>query len=162
MSRNGSGDPGSDTGGFAMIDTESPAPYGFEEFERRDERRRTRRAALHRGVAASFAVMGVALLIAVASQPVSTPDVAVDVAAGQAAPLAASVTPEFEEPALVDLSQLAQRSDLEDRIAWFDMQLTEGRANSAPASELATLAATRAQLEQSLQQVSYAHVLMTL
>ena len=62
----------------------------------------------------------------------------------------------------MDLSQLAQRSDLEDRIAWFDMQITEGRAYAAPADELASLAATRAQLERSLQQVSYAHMLMTL
>ena len=159
MSRHGGADPGGNDGGIAMIDTDASAPYGFEEFERRDHRRRARRTVLQRGVAASFAVMGIALLRAVVNTPGGPPAPESAVAA---APSPAAVTPEFEEPALVDLSQLAQRSDLEDRIAWFDMQITEGRAYAAPADELASLAATRAQLERSLQQVSYAHMLMTL
>jgi hypothetical protein len=66
------------------------------------------------------------------------------------------------QPALVDLGQLALRSDLEDRIAWFDAQLSVGRVNSAPPEQLRQLESTRELLADSLQHVSYAHSLLSL
>ncbi len=66
------------------------------------------------------------------------------------------------QPALVDLGQLALRSDLEDRIAWYDAQLSVGRVNSAPPEQLRQLESTRELLANSLQHVSYAHSLLSL
>ena len=62
---------------------------------------------------------------------------------------------------MVDVGRLALRDDLADRIALLDLQLTEGRAYAAPEEQLAPLAATRDQLEQSLRSIRYAHALMT-
>ena len=66
------------------------------------------------------------------------------------------------QPALVDLGQLAVRSDLEDRIAWYDAQLSVGRVTSAPPEQLRQMESTRDLLADSLQHVSFAHSLLSL
>jgi len=134
----------------------SDAPYDYVVVLQRSAPRVARRGAWRRAGAASIAVLGVAVLFAISSQVLRPPGAAISRV--QPAMLAA----ETDEPALVDLSQLNLRSELEDRIAWLDLQLSTGRAYSAPAAELAEMEDTRAQLARSLQQVSYAHSLMSL
>lgn len=143
---------------------QAPPPYGYEEFDLRGRRARTRRASVRRGLAASLAVVGVAVLLAITTQRLRPEAAAVADVEAVARPTAAPLPQVVDgsEPALVDLGQFALRSELEDRIAWFDMQLSAGRAYAAPAEQLQEMEATRNRLEQSLQRVSYAHSLMSL
>jgi hypothetical protein len=167
-------DGGDDAGAVAMsastlqqlsrLEGEAP-PYGFDAFELRIVGRNARRKAVHRGLVASFATVGVALLAAIGVLQLRP--------AGVSAQLAQAVPPRMpalvhdtpylpdSEPAVVDVGRLALREELADRIALLDMQLTEGRAYAAPEEELAQLAATREQLDQSLRSIRYAHALMT-
>ena len=137
------------------------APYGYDDFELRGQRARGRRFATQRGLAASLAIVGVAVVLAITTRRPGT-EVAVDSTALAPPPAQSAQDAVREEPALVDLGQFAMRSELEDRIAWVDMQLSVGRAYAAPADQLQELAATRDRLEQSLQRVSYAQSLMSL
>jgi hypothetical protein len=140
----------------SLASRDTGPPYGFEEFEQRAGRRAARRRAQHRGLAATFAFCGVAILAAILTQQPRTspsaqmPELVYDT------PYAAAL-----EPAVVDVGRFTVRDTLADRIALLDLQLTEGRAYSAPEEDMAKLAATRAQLEQSLRSVTYAHALMT-
>jgi hypothetical protein len=167
-------DGGDDSGAVAMsastlqqlsrLEGEAP-PYGFDAFELRIVGRNARRKAVHRGLVVSFAMLGVAVLAAIAALQLRPAGVSSPVAQTLPAEMPALVydTPYFPEgePAVVDVGRLALRDDLADRIALLDLQLTEGRAYAAPEEQLAQLAATREQLDQSLRSIRYAHALMT-
>jgi hypothetical protein len=140
-------------------------PYGFDEFQQRSARRVARRRALHQGLVASFATVGVAVLAAITVLQLRSGGTTAPLvqAAPQGTPALVYDTPYLpdSEPAVVDVGRLAMREELADRIALLDMQLTEARAYAAPEDQLAQLAATRGQLEQSLRGIRYAHALMT-
>jgi hypothetical protein len=135
-------------------------PYDFDEFERRSIRAAAGRRSWAFSAVASVAVLGLVVMLAVVTQrnevtyAVSSPLPAMD--GGHRA------EPDDAQPALVDLGQLALRNDLEDRIAWYDAQLSVGRVSSAPPEQLRQLESTRELLADSLQQVSYAHSLLSL
>ncbi len=133
-------------------------PYDFEEFERRSVRAAAGRRSWAFSTVASVAVLGLVVSLAVVTQrgdlnyAVSSPVPAMD--GGPSADTDDSL------PALVDLGQLAQRNALEDRIAWYDAQLSVGRVSNAPPEQLRQLESTRELLANSLQHVSYAHSLL--
>ena len=137
-------------------------PYGFEEFQRRSVRAAAGRRSWAFSAVASVAVLGLVVTLAVVTQrsdvsayAVSSPLPAMDGGL-------AGVDADDAQPALVDLGQQALRSELEDRIAWYDAQLSVGRVSSAPPEQLRQLESTRELLADSLQQVSYAHSLLSL
>jgi hypothetical protein len=138
-------------------------PYDFEEFERRASTAAAGRRSWAWSAAASVAALGLVVILAVVTQrsgltgsyAISEPVFAVD-AGGL------SADPDEGQPALVDLGQLALQGDLEDRIAWFDAQLSAGRVNSAPPEQLRQMESTRELLADSLQHISYAHSLLNL
>jgi len=138
-------------------------PYDFEEFERRSMRAAAGRRSLGWSAAASVAVLGLVVTLAVVTQRSGVTD---SYAIANPLPAMDGGHPDAEQedaqPALVDLGQLALRSDLEDRIAWYDAQLSVGRVNSAPPEQLQQLESTRELLADSLQHVSYAHSLLSL
>jgi hypothetical protein len=174
MSGNHAGHGGDDARGVALNGTalqvlagadRGQSPYGFDEFEQRGARRAARRKAVRRGLVASLATVGVAVLAAIAVLQLRPAEESTLLArnAPQGMPALVYDTPYLPdvEPAVVDVGRLAVRDGLADRIALLDMQLTEGRAYAAPEEQLQQLAATREQLEQSLRGISYAHALMT-
>ena len=137
-------------------------PYDFEEFERRSLRAAAGRKSWAFSAVASVAVLGLVVALAVVTQrsgvndyAISNPEPAMD-----GGPAVAEAND--AQPALVDLGQLALRSDLEDRIAWYDAQLSVGRVSRAPPEQLKQLESTRELLANSLQHVSYAHSLLSL
>ena len=67
-----------------------------------------------------------------------------------------------EPPALVDLGQFDVTSELEDRIALLDAELSAARVQRVPVEQLRRIESTREQMNQSLQRVSYAHALLSL
>lgn len=138
-------------------------PYAFEEFERRAASAAARRKSWAWSAAASVAALGLVVTLAIVTQrgalpeSYATADVAPLLEAGEMA-----VDPDELQPALVDLGQLELQGELEDRIAWFDAQLSVGRVNSAPPEQLRQLESAREQIADSLQHVSYAHSLLSL
>lgn len=139
------------------------APYEFEEFERRAVRTAADKRSVVWSAAASVAVLGLVASLAVVTQRSGFADsYAISESLPVAEPASLRVETFDAEPALVDLGQLALRDDLEDRIAWFDAQLSAGRVTSAPVDQLQQLESTREQLASSLQHVSYAHSLLNL
>jgi hypothetical protein len=66
------------------------------------------------------------------------------------------------QPALVDLGQFEITSALEDHIALLDAQISAARVYAAPPERLRQMESTRAQLNESLQRVSYAQALLSL
>jgi hypothetical protein len=138
-------------------------PYDFEEFQRRSVRAATGRRSWALSAVASVAMLGLVVTLALVTQ---TRGVSGTYALADSAPATdggpTDAVAEAGQPALVDLGQLALRSDLEDRIAWYDAQLSVGRVNSAPPEQLRQLESTRELLANSLQHVSYAHSLLSL
>jgi hypothetical protein len=137
-------------------------PYDFEEFERRSVRAAAGRKSWAFSAVASMAVLGLVVTLAVVTQrggvngyAVSSPMPAMDEAY-------AGTETDDSQPALVDLGQQALLIDLEDRIAWYDAQLSVGRVSRAPPEQLKQLESTRELLANSLQHVSYAHSLLSL
>ena len=139
------------------------APYDFEEFQRRALRAAAESRSYAWSAAASVAVLGLVVTLAVVTQRsglTNTYAISDYLPAIQSAELVAA--PVDAEPALVDLSQLELQGEMEDRIAWFDAQLSVGRVASIPSTELQQLESAREQLADSLQHVSYAHSLLNL
>jgi hypothetical protein len=141
-------------------------PYGFEEFQRRSMRAATSRRSWAFSAVASMAVLGLVATLAVTLAVVTQRSGANDYAISNQMPAMdgghAGADADDAQPALVDLGQLALRSDLEDRIAWYDAQLSVGRVGSATPEQLRQLESTRELLADSLQHVSYAHSLLSL
>jgi hypothetical protein len=143
---------------LAALDAFSPPPYGFDEFTRRTVRARRERRVLAVSAAASVAALGV--LISVALREAQTPSPA-GASIVQPMPRRESATTAVAaEPALVEVDRYVLRSDLEDRIAWFDAALSTGRVEAVPDEEMLQLQSAREQLARSLQHVTYAHALL--
>lgn len=141
---------------LARADTPEP-PFRFDEFEQRRARAMTRRRAALLGTAGSIAALGVVAIMALVTQ--SPPHLRPDVTPVVQAALASGAA---ELPALVNLDRFDVTTELEDRIAVLDAELSAARVQSAPASRLRQLEHTRTQLNESLQRVSYAHSLLSL
>jgi hypothetical protein len=137
------------------------APYDFEEFQRRIRRAEAGRRSYAWSAAASVAVLGLVVTLAVVTQRSGLTNT---YAIPESLPVAAAnpASDPNAEPALVDLSQLELQGEMEDRIAWLDAQLSVGRVASVPSSELHQLESARDQIADSLQHVSYAHSLLNL
>jgi hypothetical protein len=137
------------------------APFGFEAFEQRRAMVAVRRRATMVSAAGSIAALAfVSIMAFVMQQPPELP--AVNTLPPQAIP-GFQVRPAGEElPALVNLDQFDVTTELQDHIAVLDAELSAARVEAASAERLRQLESTRAQLNQSLQRVSYAHSLLSL
>jgi hypothetical protein len=126
-------------------------PFGFEEFERRRARTRRQRRAAGWGVAGSVSVLGLVGVLAWLTQAPPVAELT-----------AAAVEARDAQPALVDLGQFAVTSELEDHIALLDAEISAARVGAAPQERLHEMESARAELNDSLQRVSYAHSLLSL
>jgi len=137
------------------------APFSFEVFEQRRARAAGQRRAVLWGSALSVAMLVAVGVIAVVTQPGVTLS---QLAAAPATPRdpARPDSPLSEPPALVDLGQFDVTSELEDRIALLDAELSAARVQRVPVEQLRRIESTREQMNQSLQRVSYAHALLSL
>jgi hypothetical protein len=136
-----------------------PAPWDFEVFEQRRARSRTRRRAALWGSALSVAMLAMVGIIALVTQPQTMRD---PLLAATAVPFDSVPETVVVQPALVDMSQFDVTSELEDRIALLDAELSAARVQRAPSEQLQRIESTREQMNQSLQRVSYAHALLSL
>ena len=134
------------------------APFEFEAFEQRRSAAVVRRRTAVLGAAGSIAALGLVSLVAVVTQSPQRLRMA-----DATFPAHAAVVADFTAaPALVDLDQFDVTTELEDHIAVLDAELSVARVRAAPAEQLQRLESTRAQLNESLQRVSYAHSLLGL
>jgi hypothetical protein len=145
---------------------EAAPPFGFEEFQRRCAVAQRRQRATVWSIAASVAVLGLVAVLALMTQP-QHPAAELLVALPAAPPAAvapAVVAPQAapREPALVNLHQFEVTSELEDHIALLDAQISAAHVYAAPPERLRQMESTRAQLNESLQRVSYAQALLNL
>ena len=131
------------------------APFGFEAFEQRRAMAAARRRATLISTIGSVFALGVVSVMALVTQVPSRVADAVQ----QVSP---STAVEGEQPALVNLDQFDITTGLEEHIAVLDAELSAARVKAVPAAELRQLESARAQLNQSLQRVSYAHSLLSL
>ncbi len=141
-----------------QLSSDVAVPFDFEEFERRRTAARERQRATAWSIAASVVVLGMVGVLALVTQ---SPDPA---ALLTSAPHATVATPAADapyEPALVDLRQFAMTSELEDHIALLDAQISAARVYAAPPERLRQMESARAQLNESLQRVSYAQTLLS-
>lgn len=137
---------------------EASAPFAFEEFERRRTAVAKRVRVARWSAAAALMVLAVVPVVAVLTQA--------EPAAMVVAKPASELTPVADvfsrAPALVDMDRFAVTSELEDHIALLDAEISAARLRPASADELERMESTRAQLNDSLQRVSYAHALLDL
>jgi hypothetical protein len=160
-----------------------PPPYDWAEFRRRGRNRFPARRSLvkwpHAAAAAGLAVFvaGMAMLgtgdsetksidvasmqVSSASTPFVLPPPANDpiVADTQGQQTREWLARQPAEPVLVDVGSRITIANLEDRIAWFDDTLTDGRLQGANADYVKVLQQERARLVSSLAQVRYAEAL---
>ena len=137
-------------------------PFGFEVFEQRRDRAVARRRAVVWGAALSVSMLALVGILALVTQPrVDRESV---MAAAQPHELIAlpNVAQRAETPALVDMSRFELTSELEDRIALLDAELSAARVQRVPVEQLRRIEGTRQQMSESLQRVSYAHALLSL
>jgi hypothetical protein len=127
-------------------------PFGFEEFERRRDARVRQRRTTGWSVAASVGVLGLVAVLALLTQAPQP----------SAQLTAAAVAARNAQPALVDLGQFEVTSELEDHIAMLDAEISAARVGAAPDERLHEMESARAELNESLQRVSYAHSLLNL
>ena len=127
-------------------------PFGFEEFERRRVARVRQRRTTGWSVTASVGVLGLVAVLALLTQAPQP----------SAQLTAAAVAARNAQPALVDLGQFEVTSELEDHIAMLDAEISAARVGAAPDERLREMESARAELNESLQRVSYAHSLLNL
>jgi hypothetical protein len=145
-----------------LASQESPAPFGFDVFEQRRARAVARRRTVGWGSALSVSMLAMVGLLALVTQPQVDGDpvmAAVEARDLMALPLDGRSP---DSPALVDMSRFELTSELEDRIALLDAELSAARVQRAPAEQLRRIEGTREQMNESLQRVSYAHALLSL
>jgi hypothetical protein len=134
------------------------APFDFDEFERRRARARHQGRVAAWSATAAIGVLTLVPVVAVLTQP--DPDAQVIQPRITDARTAAEIL--AAPPALVDLDRFAMTSELEDHIALLDAQISATLLRPVAAEELRRMESTRAQLSDSLQQVSHAHALLDL
>jgi hypothetical protein len=138
------------------------APFGFDAFEQRHARAVSRRRTAVWGSALSVSMLALVGIFALVTQPkVDHESIMAAVESQDLMALPHSV-PRLATPALVDMSRFELTSELEDRIAMLDAELSAARVQRAPADQLRRIEGTRQQMNESLQRVSYAHALLTL
>jgi len=140
------------------------APYDFAEFQRRSNLTAVRPGSSSaRGAALAAAVSGLLLGAVLWQQLTLAPGAApsgADDTAALATQRADTEADDSASPALVRAGSLVARSELEERIAFFDAVLSESRVGSAQPERLAALEQGRSELVDSLQRVHYAEQLM--
>ena len=153
---------------------EALPPYDFREFERRAAQHALAARERHGGrllaVAAAIAVMTLAVLLRFGAPAprVAADTVKIGEETPQAAPTLVPARPEVLEhwlaslpsdPALVRVGARAAVSELEDRIAQLDDQLSAARLEPAQAGRVDALQQERTRLMGALVQVRYAETL---
>jgi hypothetical protein len=140
----------------ALAAPAAAAPFDFDEFERRRAQLRHRARAAGWSASAALGVLAVVPVLAVLTQQ--------EPAASVIAPPVGTVTRPaaeiFTQPALVDMERFALTSELEDHIALLDAEISAARLRPVSRDELGRMESTRAQLNDSLQRVNYAHALL--
>jgi hypothetical protein len=132
------------------------APFGFEVFEQRRAMVAVRRRATMVSAAGSIAALAFVSVMALVTQgPPQLP-------AMEALPSPVVSVPADRLPALVNLDQFDVTTELEEHIAVLDAELSAARVEAVSSERLRQLESARAQLNQSLQRVSYAHSLLSL
>lgn len=137
-------------------------PFGFEVFEQRRDRADARRRTVIWGSALSVSMLALVGILALVTQP--RVDGRALIAAVEPQDLLAAPVAQLrsDSPALVDMSRFEITSELEDRIALLDAELSAARVQRAPAEQLQRIEGTREQMNESLRRVSYAHALLSL
>jgi hypothetical protein len=157
-----------------LATTESTPPYNWAEFRRRADERAARKSRHvkwwpHAAAAAGLAGLVAAMaLLGNGHSTNSTVDIASaenDAAAGsdvraETMPLRAWLADQPAEPVVVRVDSRIAVTNLEDRIAWFDDVLMNGRLQGADAEQVKVLEQERARLVSTLAQVRYAEALM--
>lgn len=138
------------------------APYGFDAFEQRRASAVARRRTAVWGAALSVSMLALVGILALVTQP--RVDANAVMAAMESQDLLAlpQVDGRVESPALVDMSRFELTSELEDRIALLDAELSAARVQQVPVEQLRRVEGARQQMNESLQRVSYAHALLSL
>jgi len=153
------------------LPSETPAPYDFAEFDRRQrDRTRSRRTLVkwpHAAAAATLTavVAGMAMLASSGRSDDQSETGAQVVATTATVEDQSQATREWlarqpAEPVLVRVVPRIAVANLEDRIAWFDDAMTEEGLQGGNADHLKVLQQERARLVASLAQVRYAETLV--
>jgi len=138
------------------------APFGFEVFEQRRDRAVARRRTVVWGAALSVSMLALVGILALVTQPRVDRDSIMAAVESQELSVLPGVSQHADSPALVDMSRFELTSELEDRIALLDAELSAARVQRAPVEQLRRIEGTRQQMSESLQRVSYAHALLSL
>jgi hypothetical protein len=153
---------GSDKLRMATGQVSADLPFSFEHFEQRRQAQRLRRSGAQRAAFATVAALAVVLGVALVTQPPPRDVGATRLATVSQGSLAVGDIDEMQTmPALVNLDQFERTSELEDQIALLDAQLSAASFAAQSRVSVRELESTRAQLQDSLQRVSYAHSLMS-
>jgi hypothetical protein len=132
------------------------APFEFEVFERRRALAVVRRRATKVSAAGSVAALAFVAIMALITQ--GPPRMSL---VENASPQIVTGTEE-DLPALVNLDQFDVTTELEEHIAVLDAELSAAHVRAVPPDRVREMESTRAQLNQSLRRVSYAHSLLSL
>lgn len=138
------------------------APYGFDAFEQRRASAVARRRTVVWGAALSVSMLALVGILALVTQPQVDRDSIMAAMESQDLMLLPGAQADTQSPALVDLSRFELTSELEDRIALLDAELSAARVQRVPAEQLRRIEGARQQMSESLQRVSYAHALLSL
>jgi len=138
------------------------APFGFEVFEQRRARAVARRRSAVWGAALSVSMLALVGILALVTQPRVDRDSIMAALESQELVALPDATPRVDSPALVDMGRFELTSELEDRIALLDAELSAARVQRAPVEQLRRIEGARQQMSESLQRVSYAHALLSL
>jgi hypothetical protein len=145
-----------------QLAVDAAAPFGFEVFEQRRALSIARRRTALWGAALSVSMLALVGILALVTQPRIDRDsvmAAVELQDLRAMPLADQ---RADSPAMVDLGRFELTSELEDRIAMLDAEISAARVQRAPVEQLRQIEGARQQMSESLQRVSYAHALLSL
>jgi len=138
------------------------APFGFEVFEQRRARAASRRRTAAWGAALSLSMLALVGVLALVTQPQVDRNSIMAAVESQDLMSLPNVALHSQSPALVDMSRFELTSELEDRIAMLDAELSAARVQRVPVEQLRRIEGTRQQMNESLQRVSYAHALLSL
>jgi hypothetical protein len=137
-------------------------PFSFEHFEHRRGAQQQRRRAAQRATFGTVAALAVVLGVALVTQsPPRDVTVTREATVPQGALGNAALAETETMPALVNLDQFERTSELEDQIALLDAELSAAPITTRSRISVREMESTRAQLQDSLQRVSYAHSLMS-
>lgn len=134
------------------------APFDFDEFERRRDRRRHTSQAARWSAAAVLGVVVAVPLAAVLTQ--GEPATTLLPAASVATPV--PTAPFSQAPALIDMERFAVTSEIEDHIALLDDEISAARLRPVSQEDIRQMERARRELDESLRGVAQAHALLDL